>query len=206
MNPGQWWKRTRWDLYAPLYDWAAAPMRSGRRRAIERLDPRPGERILLVGAGTGLDLAYLPADASIVPVDRSPAMLRRTEQRAERLGMDVETRIGDATSLSFEDETFDVVCLHLVLSVVDDPAAVVAETDRVLKADGRASVFDKFLPPGESPSILRRVANPVARVLFSDLNRRLEPMLADTDLIVAEREPFLGSLYATAILRRGENG
>jgi len=37
------------------------------------------------------------------------------------------------------------------------------------------SVFDKFLSADADPSVLRRMLNPVARVLFSDLNRRLEP-------------------------------
>jgi ubiquinone/menaquinone biosynthesis C-methylase UbiE len=201
MDPIAWWKRIRWDTYAPVYDLAAAPMEAGRERAIERLDPAPNDRILLLGCGTGLDLEHLPAGASITAVDRSPAMLRRAERRADRLGLDIETQIGDAESLPFADDAFDAVCLHLVLSVVEDPRAVVAETARVLAPDGRASVFDKFLPPEEAPSLLRRAANPVARLLFSDLNRRLEAMLADTDLAVVDREPFLGNLYATALLR-----
>jgi len=82
--------------------------------------------------------------------------------------------------------------LHLVLSVVSDPGAVVAETERVLTPDGRVSIYDKFTPEDGEPALARRVANPVARLLFADLNRPLEPMVDATSFTVGRREPFLG--------------
>lgn len=197
----QWWNRTRYQLYAPVYDWLAKPWEAGRRRAIERLELQPGERILVLGAGTGGDLEHLPADSDVTTVDVSPAMVRRTAERAERLDLDVDARVGDARSLPFEADTFDAVLLHLVLSVVAEPGAVVAETARVLRPDGRASIYDKFVPEGEQPSLPRRVANPLARFLFADLNRSLEPMLAGTGLELEDREPFLGGLYTVTVAR-----
>ena len=46
------WRRGRWRLYAPVYDRLAAPFESGRARAVDLLNPRPDDRIPLVGAGT----------------------------------------------------------------------------------------------------------------------------------------------------------
>jgi ubiquinone/menaquinone biosynthesis C-methylase UbiE len=200
----RWWNRTRYQLYAPIYDWVARPMEKGRTRAIEQLSLTGDERILILGSGPGSDLPHLPAEASITAIDAAPAMVRRAEQKANALGMDVEARVGDAQSLPFEDDTFDVVLLHLILTVVPDPDAVAAEAARVLVPDGRVSIFDKFIPDGTEPSLLRRAFNPIARFLFSDITYELGPILAGTRLQVERRESMLGGLYTIAGARLGE--
>lgn len=196
-----WWNRTRYRVYAPVYDWVAKPLERGRERALDALDPEPGDRILLVGSGTGADLAYLPAGVEVAAIDVTPAMVRRTERRAAKLGLSVDARVADARSLPFADDSFDAVVLHLVLAVVPEPRRVVAEVERVLAPDGRVSVFDKFLSADADPSLPRRALNPVARFLFSDLNRRLEPLLDGTGLAVETRTSVLGGLYTTAVVR-----
>ena len=201
----QWWNRTRYQLYAPIYDAVARPLERGRKRAVGRLDLRPDERVLILGAGTGSDLNYLPDDVQVTALDAAPAMVRRTQARAEALGMDVNARVGDAQALPFEDDAFDAVLLHLILSVVPDPGAVAAETARVLAPDGRVLIYDKFVPEGTEPSLLRRALNPVARVLFSDLTRRLDPLLSRAGLEGAEpRGSALGGLYTVARARLDE--
>jgi ubiquinone/menaquinone biosynthesis C-methylase UbiE len=196
-----WWNRARYRLYAPVYDWGARPLERGRKRAIERLDPQPGEHILILGSGTGMDLEYLPTGVEVTAIDAVSAMVQRTKARGETVGIDVDARVGDARSLPFDDETFDAVLLHLVLSVVPEPEKVVAESARVLNQDGRVSIYDKFITEGSDPSLLRRAVNPAARFLFADLNRRLEPMVTGTSLDIGKREPFLGGLYTVTIAR-----
>jgi len=201
-----WWNRIRYRIYAPVYDGLAWPMERGRRRAIERLAPASDDRILLLGSGTGLDLRYLPTGAQMTALDAVPAMIRCTKARARSLGMTVDARVGDARALPFDDDSFDVVLLHLFLSVVGAPEAVLAETARVLAPDGCVSIYDKFVPEGERPSFWRRALNPAARVLVSDFTRRLEPMLDGTDFeVVAHRDAGLGGLYTASIVHpRGE--
>ena len=201
MTLSTWWNRTRYRFYAPVYDWVARPLERGRERAIDRLDLVAGDRILILGCGTGSDLDYLPPGVTVTAIDVTPAMVRRTEERAETLGIEMDARVGDAQSLPFDNGTFDAVLLHLILSVVPDPDAVVAETDRVLAPEGRVSIFDKFVDEGAYPSLPRRILNPVARFLFSDLTRQLEPMIADTKLEVEAKESFLGGLYTVTVAR-----
>lgn len=196
------WNRLIYRLYAPVYDLLARPFEDGRRRAIEKLDLDDGDRVLILGCGTGADLPYLPDGAEVTAVDVTPAMVRRTERRAEKLGRDVDARVGDAQDLAFDDGGFDAVLLHLILSVAPEPERVVEETDRVLADDGQVSVFDKFVQEGEEPDWLRRLLNPLARRLFSDLNRRLEPMLEDTGLEIVEQNWTLGGLYTVAVVER----
>jgi ubiquinone/menaquinone biosynthesis C-methylase UbiE len=199
MTASNLWNRTRYALYAPVYDWVAQPLERGRRRAIDRLDIQPGDRVLIPGAGTGMDLDHLPAGVEVTAIDVTPAMVRRTERRGDSLGLDVDARVGDARSLSFEDDSFDAVLLHLILSVSPHPEKVVAETARVLDPEGRVSIYDKFVPESKTPSFLRRAINPIARLLFADLTRRLEPMTADTDLELTTVESFLGGIYTVTI-------
>lgn len=194
----RWWNRTRYQLYAPIYDWVARPMEEGRKRAIEQLSLTGNERILILGSGPGSDLPHLPSGVSITALDAVPAMVRRTRERAKALDMDVDARVGDAQALPFEDDSFDVVLLHLILTVVPDPNAVAAEAARVLAPSGRASIFDKFIPDGTEPSLLRRALNPIARFLFSDITYELGPILAGTGLEIERRESTLGGLYTVA--------
>jgi ubiquinone/menaquinone biosynthesis C-methylase UbiE len=177
------------------------PLEGGRRRAVGLLAPETGDRILIPACGTGADLRHLPGGASIVALDAVPAMARRASARGRALGIGADTLVGDARSLPFADDMFDAVLLHLVLSVVPDPEAVVAETARVLAPDGRVSIYDKFVEEGERPSLARRALEPVARLLFSSLTRRLEPMLQGTGLRVTARDHVLGGLYTSALAR-----
>lgn len=80
------WNRIRYTFWAPWYDAlvAAADFGQARQRSIQGLGLQPGARVLLVGAGTGLDLEYLPGDVSITAVDITPAMLERCRRRAAR--------------------------------------------------------------------------------------------------------------------------
>ncbi|PQJ26825.1 SAM-dependent methyltransferase [Salinibacter sp. 10B] len=203
-SPGwmRWWNRTRYQLYAPIYDWVARPLEEGRKRAIEQVAPSSDDRILILGSGPGSDLEYLPREAEITAVDVVPEMVRRTTSKAEALDMNVDAQVGDVQALSFEDDSFDVVLLHLILSVVPDPKAAAAEAARVLAPNGRVSIYDKFVPSGTEPSLLRRALNPLARFLFSDLTRELDPLLSQAGLEVATpRKSSLGGLYTAAVAR-----
>ena len=151
--------RAAYTFWAPLYDAIVGGIGHARRRSIAVLAPRAGERVLIVGVGTGLDFPHLPRHASYEAVDITPAMLRRAERRAARLGLPLVALEASAAALPFEDASFDAVILHLILAVVPDPLAALGEVQRVLKPGGRAVVWDKMRPPGRRPSLFRRVAH-----------------------------------------------
>jgi phosphatidylethanolamine/phosphatidyl-N-methylethanolamine N-methyltransferase len=142
----------------------------------------------VVGAGTGLDLPYLPEAVRITAVDITPAMVHRVAVRAEELQRSVGPCVMDAQRLAFPDGTFDCVLFHLVLAVVPDPVACIREAARVLKPGGRISIFDKFLPDDGTPSNSRRVLNWATNLLFSDINRQLGPLLTSASLTVIHEE------------------
>lgn len=190
------WNRLRYGFYAPFYDQVGRYLDRGRQRSIALVDPKPGEQVLIVGAGTGLDLPYLPEGAEVTAVDLVPGMLQRAEARASRLGRTIRTDVMNAHHLDLPDDSFDVVLLHLILAVVPDPYAAIGEAARVLRPGGRIGIFDKFLPDDREPSVLRRWAGYVTDALFSDINRQLGPLLDEADLVrIAEKDSLFGGLF-----------
>ena len=202
--PGNAWNRARYAVLAPVYDAAVArAFAPARRRSFELLDLRPGERVLVVGCGTGLDFPYVPPGVHVTAGDLTPAMVRRARDRADTLGLaDADVRVLDAHRLDLPDGSFDAVVLHLLLAVVPDPVAAIREACRVLAPGGRVAVFDKFVADGARPSLLRRVANVVARVVATDLTRELGPLLSAGELVAVHDEPAgPGGLFRVVVAR-----
>jgi phosphatidylethanolamine/phosphatidyl-N-methylethanolamine N-methyltransferase len=196
------WNRIRYTAFAPLYD-RIARFGAQRRRSIALLALKPGERVLIVGAGTGADLPFIPPGVEIVAGDLTPAMVERIRARARDLGRPVAAEVMDGQALPLPDGSFDAVILHLIVAVIPDPAGCLREAARVLKPGGRAVVFDKFVPDEESPSLVRRAVNVVTHTLFSDITRRLGPLVDQAGLRVVHREAAaLGGRFEIAVLAR----
>jgi SAM-dependent methyltransferase len=108
-------------------------------RVVERAVPR-GARALDVGCGTGrLSLALAKNEgARVWGVDPSPEMLAVARAKG------VHVKQARAESLPFKDAWFDAVVFHLVVHLVDRPAAF-AEARRVLAPGGRIAIvtFDE---------------------------------------------------------------
>ncbi|HOB76118.1 MAG TPA: methyltransferase domain-containing protein [Phycisphaerae bacterium] len=183
------WKRVTYTACAPVYNLLVWPLSRMRRASIQRLDLRPGEKVLIVGAGTGLDLDYLPSGTDITAIDLTPAMLARLRRRAERLGLAVNARILDGHTLDFPDNSFDAAILHLILAVIPDPVRCVREVARVLRPGGRAVIMDKFIPDKKRTPAIAQMLNPVLDFLGTNVSRKLGPILAGSGLEVVRDEP-----------------
>ena len=197
------WNRLRYTVWAPAYDAIAraAGFDTARRLSIDRLRLVSGDRVLIVGAGTGLDLDFLPSNVHVTAIDVTPAMLKHLERRAAALGRSVTVRIMDARQLAFPQSSFDAVVMHLILAVMPEPERGLREAIWVLKPRGRIAVFDKFLRDDERPSLKRQLLNALAKPLFSDLNRRLGPLMAGTRLVIEHDEPVaFGGTYRVVTL------
>ena len=202
------WNRLRYTVWAPAYDAIAraAGFDTARRLSIDRLRLASGDRVLIVGAGTGLDLDFLPSNIHVTAIDVTPAMLKHLKRRAAGIGRSVTARIMDARQLAFPNSSFDAVVMHLIVAVMPEPERGLREAVRVLKPAGRIAVFDKFLNDEERPSLKRRLLNVIAKPLFSDLNRRLGPLMAGSRLVVEHDEPvaFGGTYRVVTVVKPHE--
>lgn len=186
-------------LIAPIYDLAVARALEGpRRRSLSKL-PRDGKHTILIdGIGTGLDLPYLPSNHRYVGTDLVAAMLRPA--RARTVGLDCELLRADSMKLPFAAASFDWVVLHLIVAVVPDPVAALAEAARVVRPGGYLLVLDKFLRRGQI-ALLRRALNPFASRLATRLDVVFEDTLAQVpNLLVISDEPALASGWFRNIL------
>lgn len=193
----------RW--YAPVYDAIfGAVLQRARRRALALLDPQPGERLLIPGVGTGLDLPMLPAGVQVTAGDISPEMLRQAESKARACRATIELCRMDAQALDYPDGSFDAALLCLLASVAPDGRLVCREAWRVLRPGGRMLIFDKFLPEGSAPSPLRRAIGRVVSWLGTDPNRRLSELTADLppEAVEVNEASLLGGQYRTVRLRK----
>jgi phosphatidylethanolamine/phosphatidyl-N-methylethanolamine N-methyltransferase len=196
------WNQIRYTAYAPIYDRIAGFV-AQRRRALTLLNATPGQSVFLLGAGTGADLSFLPNGIEVVGIDITRAMLQRASLRAHQLQRSFAACVMDGQRLALPAAQFDAVVLHLILAVIPDPYACVAEVERVLKPGGTVVIFDKFLPDAHHPSWGRRALNWATSRMFSDINRQLGPLLAGTSLQIAHQEPagFAGA-YQIVLLHK----
>ena len=194
------WNRLRYSFWAPVYDPMIRVFARQRRHSLRLLDPQPGERILIAGAGTGADLPDIPPGCSVLATDLTRAMLDAARPRV-RAG--VHLALMDGQQLAVPAASFDAVVLHLILAVIPDPACCLQEAARALRPGGRIVVFDKFVRRGRVPLALR-VVNPVARLLFTDMTRDFEDILerSRAPLSVTHDSPALmGGLFRHLLLR-----
>lgn len=207
--PSTTWNRHVYRAWAPVYDALLERFfRPGRRAAATLLALQPGERVLLAGVGTGLDLPYLPPGVDAVGIDVSEAMLERARRTATSLPARIELRHADAAHTGDPAASFDAAILSLVLSVVPDPRQVLAETLRLLKPDGRLMVFDKFAPDNQPTSPVRRLLNVVTRSVGTDIDRRLADITSGQPCHTLDDQPSLlrGQYRVVLLARDRESG
>ncbi|MEO8851647.1 MAG: demethylmenaquinone methyltransferase [Allobranchiibius sp.] len=138
--------------------------RRWRKLVLEVLDPRPGEVILDIAAGTGTSsVPFQTRGARVVPADFSLGMLRQ----GKRVRPDLAFTAADAMRLPFPDNTFDAVTMTFGLRNVADPVIALAEFLRVTKPGGRLLVCEFSTP-----------TNPAFRKVYSEYLIQALPKIA----------------------------
>ena len=173
-----------YDKLANVYDLIFGPsLHPGRLKAIQRMDIQPGERVLEVGVGTGINLSLYPREAAVTGIDFSSSMLEKARERAARKGAaPVRLLQMDAADLKFADGAFDIVYAPYLISVVPDPIKVATEMRRVCRPGGRIIFLNHFLSPNPVLSRIERLISPFTIHIGFKSDLDLPAFLAQADL------------------------
>jgi len=151
-----------YEKLAKVYDLTFGPtLHPGRLQAIQRMNIQPGERVLEVGVGTGINLSLYPKQAMVTGIDFSVSMLEKARDRVARKGLrNMRLLQMDAADLKFSDDSFDIVYAPYLISVVPDPVRVAREMRRVCRPGGRIIFLNHFLSPNLILSRIERLMSP----------------------------------------------
>lgn len=118
---------------------------------VDAVDPRAGQRVLDVAAGTGMvAFALAQRGAKVVGLDQSEDMLGQARAKLAAAPAEVRGRVdfvtGQAEALPFADGEFDALTFTYLLRYVDDPAATLAELARVVRPGGKIGMVEFGVP------------------------------------------------------------
>lgn len=143
---------------------------------LELAEMKPGETVLDLGSGGGLDCFYaarlVGETGHVIGVDMTPEMLALANTNKGKVGLvNVEFRRGYLENLPIDDDSVDVIISNCVINLSPDKDRVFREAIRVLKPAGRV-VFSDMVARIEIPDGLRKNAETWAECISGAITRQ----------------------------------
>lgn len=159
-------KAKHYDVTSRLYPAPGYPQRAQRLGAVRALGLRPGDTVVDMACGTGLNFRLLQdaigPGGRIIGVDMTDAMLARAHDRVAAQGWTNVTLVqADAATFDFPSGV-DAIVSTYALSQVPECAAVIAHGATALSDGGRWAVLDLKVP-GATPRWLARLGTAAVR-------------------------------------------
>lgn len=192
----------KYRFLAPIYDLLMGNrlFTNARKQAFRLLHIKPEATVLVVGIGTGEDLQFFDDSCQVYGIDISDDMLKKAYKKVGTSKVSLLKM--NAENLAFNDDSFDVVVMNLILSVVENPNKAASEASRVLKPGGNLLVFDKFLNTPGKPSWGRRGLNQITTIIGTDINRRFSEIISGQPLEILSKTNLFIRSYQIIVLKK----
>jgi demethylmenaquinone methyltransferase/2-methoxy-6-polyprenyl-1,4-benzoquinol methylase len=201
-------KAKHYDIVSRLYPVPGYPQRAQRLRAVRALGLRPGDTVVDIACGTGLNFSLIEQaigpEGRVVGVDLTDAMLAQAQHRMETNGWsNIRLVQADAAEFAFPTEV-DAILSTYALSHVPECGDVIAHGAAALARAGRWVVLDLKVPD-HAPRWLAQVGialgRPfgsidewIARRPWEGVRAAMQDELAD----LSWSELFFGTAYIAA--------
>ena len=134
--------RKTYHRWAPFYNLTHRFSLPKRKQARFLLELKPGEKVLDLACGTGINLSHrrtmVGAGGRVVGFDLSSEMLKHAKKLINKYSWtNVELIEGDAANLPFQDASFDKVICSFSLNIIPEYICALEEINRVLVPGGR---------------------------------------------------------------------
>ena len=125
-----------WNVFAPVYEFSMRSQKNIYDFLYARIgEVAKGKDVLELATGPGMIARHIaPAAKSVVATDFAPKMIETALKAKNPENLSFE--VADATSLRFEDNSFDVVVIANALHIIPNPEKALEEIRRVLKDGG----------------------------------------------------------------------
>ncbi len=191
---------TDWaPFYNPTHSWTL-PKRRAARLA---LDLKPGDRVLDLACGTGLNFPHLRElvgeGGQVVGVDLTPAMLDIARKQIK--GSDwknVEVREADAANLPFPDASFDKVIISFALTIIPESLKAIEEVRRVLVPGGRFVALEMRSGIHSLPAWLQPLPHICAVDMSHDTLDEIRHVFQDVDV----RAYWMGLIFVAVAQKK----
>jgi ubiquinone/menaquinone biosynthesis C-methylase UbiE len=181
-----------WNSGGDAYDRISQGIADALSHCVERLDPKPGERILDLATGTGWTSRLVRRrGADVEGVDIASQLLDAARAHAAAEGLSIPYHVGDAEALPFADGSFDAIVSTFGVMFASQPEAAASELARVCRPGGRLAittwtpdgnvfgmfrVMKAFMAPSTAPSPFEwGRAERVRELLGGAFDLRIEP-------------------------------
>ena len=163
-------KAKHYDITSRLYPVPGYPQRTQRLRAVQALGLRPGDTVVDMACGTGLNFRLLEKvvgpGGRIVGVDLTDAMLARAQDRIATNGWrNVSLVQADAAGFDFPAGVNAILSTY-AMTQVPECAEVIAHGAKALSGGGRWVVLDLKVP-GNTPGWLAKLGTAIVRPFAS---------------------------------------
>ena len=148
-----------WNFFAPVYEFSMRVQKDIYSYLYERIgEVAKGKVVLELATGPGMIARHIaPAAKSVVATDLAPKMIETALKAKNPENLSFE--VADATSLRFEDNSFDVVVIANALHIIPNPEKALAEIRRVLKDDGLLIAPNYLLNVGGMKNLWKKILN-----------------------------------------------